>query len=388
MAIITLDGLRGYGAFEISQARYDLTESSDSTGAEATRLLAPPRWRVSAQPEANMTLADAAWWESLVLRLRGRVNHLAVHDPLRPLPRGTLRGVPTLGSTAAAGAATLTLAGCLQGNYLLNAISFNAASWVKTGVTLGNGQANYYDASDGSVTADAFLEDVPSGNHNVAQTAAVPAAVSSFTLSVEARAVNRTDLLLQLREATGGTSAAAAFDLATGTAGSVLSGANMTGASAAIVALGDGWYRCSLTCTKANAATSLTAYIIASPDGSTTVYSGAGNHAFALWGAMLKPQSFAVPYVRPTLLNGDWLQAGTGVGTSQLVKCVQDATADDLGVMTVTVEPPLRIEYAGGTVVTLDRPVAYYKQTSEPRWAYRGGRLVTGFALDLLESWA
>lgn len=87
-----------------------------------------------------------------------------------------------------------------------------------------------------------------------------------------------------------------------------------------------------------------------------------------------------------TLLAGDWLQVGTGVGTSQLVKVMANATASG-GAITVTVEPPLRTAFSNGTAVTWNKPLAYYKQTSEPAWSYAAARTSGGYAVDLLESW-
>ena len=92
----------------------------------------------------------------------------------------------------------------------------------------------------------------------------------------------------------------------------------------------------------------------------------------------------------PTLLAGDWLQLGSGLGTSQLVKVVADAQAGTNSRMTVQVEPPLRIQFASTTAVTWDRPLAYYKQIGAPQWSYRPGMVAKqgGFALDLLEAFA
>jgi hypothetical protein len=90
-----------------------------------------------------------------------------------------------------------------------------------------------------------------------------------------------------------------------------------------------------------------------------------------------------------TLLAGDWLQLGTGLGTSQLVKVMAAATSDAGGVIALTIEPPLRIGFAGGAAVAWDKPLAYFKQTGAPQWSYRPAmrQKQSGFALDLLESW-
>lgn len=208
MSIITLPAGfdRTIGSFAISQARYDMLEASDATGTVAARLFGPPRWRVAMGCVQALLLDDAALWETVLLRLRGGVNHLAVYDPVRTQPQGTMRGTLTLVGVHAAGAVAVNLSG----------------------------------------------------------------------------------------------------------------GAGQAGA---------------------------------------------------------------------TMNAGDWLQLGAGLGTSQLVKVMVNATADGAGAIALTVEPPLRIALAGGAAVTWDKPVAYYRQLGEPGWQYPEWRMSGGYALDLLEAW-
>lgn len=83
-----------------------------------------------------------------------------------------------------------------------------------------------------------------------------------------------------------------------------------------------------------------------------------------------------------SLLTGDLLQIGSGLGTSQLVKVMGDTSG-----ASVQIEPPLRMAFSAGAVVTWDHPVAYFKQTGESSiWTYETA-LQSGYALDLLESW-
>ena len=89
-----------------------------------------------------------------------------------------------------------------------------------------------------------------------------------------------------------------------------------------------------------------------------------------------------------TLLQGDKIQLGTGLGTSQMVMVLLDAVANGSGVLTVTTEPPLRLGFAGGTAVTWNRPRAYFKQSSaRSTWSYAPSGVVTGMSIDLLEAW-
>jgi hypothetical protein len=89
-----------------------------------------------------------------------------------------------------------------------------------------------------------------------------------------------------------------------------------------------------------------------------------------------------------TLLAGDKLQLGTGLGTSQLV-VVANATANGSGVATVTVEPALRIAFSGGAAVAWDKPSAYFKlQNSSATWQYTRAESHRqgGLSADFLEA--
>ena len=89
-----------------------------------------------------------------------------------------------------------------------------------------------------------------------------------------------------------------------------------------------------------------------------------------------------------TLLPGDWLQIGSGVG-SHLIKVVVAATADGAGAVTVTFEPPLRAEVSSGTAVAWDKALGHYKMRNDSlSWSARAnGPAIDGFSVDLLEDW-
>lgn len=106
------------GGASFGQTRYDLVEQSDSTGAQAARLLGPPRWTLSIRSREIQSFAQASKWEALVFGARGRVNHIAAYDPGRTLPAGTLRGSPVTTAIVAAGATSFTLVGGTNGTLL------------------------------------------------------------------------------------------------------------------------------------------------------------------------------------------------------------------------------------------------------------------------------
>lgn len=95
--------------------------------------------------------------------------------------------------------------------------------------------------------------------------------------------------------------------------------------------------------------------------------------------------SLAISGTTGTLLAGDLLQIGTGIGTSQLIMVVEDCTH-----AAVTFEPPARIAFSSATAITWSRPLCYFRLAGETSsWSYGpAGRVVTGMSLDLLEAWS
>ena len=81
--------------------------------SSATRQLPGARWRVKTKLApfslVNGAVARGAA-EAFVASLRGGVNTVLMPHPYRPVPSGTLRGTPTLSSTAAIGATVATFA--------------------------------------------------------------------------------------------------------------------------------------------------------------------------------------------------------------------------------------------------------------------------------------
>ncbi|PTT75430.1 hypothetical protein DBR42_28930 [Pelomonas sp. HMWF004] len=95
-----------------------------------------------------------------------------------------------------------------------------------------------------------------------------------------------------------------------------------------------------------------------------------------------------IPAAGRTLKSGDWVQFGAGLGTSQLVLCVADAVVNGSGLLTLRFEPPLRMPFAAGTAVTIERPVAHFrKPPGRVGWAAYSDRLTQGMSVDLLEAW-
>lgn len=135
-SVITLPADVQLSEFTMGQQRFDLEQASDVTGSSSAVAFGFPRWRVSLRAKQNLDLAEAGWWEAATLLLRGRQNRIAVFDPVRALPLGTMRGSPQLSATAAAGANTAALsAGLSQAGATLL-----AGDWLQLGSGYGTSQ--------------------------------------------------------------------------------------------------------------------------------------------------------------------------------------------------------------------------------------------------------
>lgn len=82
-----------------------------------------------------------------------------------------------------------------------------------------------------------------------------------------------------------------------------------------------------------------------------------------------------------TLLAGDFLQISSGAN-SRLHCIVENATADGSGNATVTIEAPLRADYASGVAVTLTSPKGVFRSTTNEFLTYMqmGGVLTASFS--------
>lgn len=85
-----------------------------------------------------------------------------------------------------------------------------------------------------------------------------------------------------------------------------------------------------------------------------------------------------------TLKAGDMLGIGSS-STKQVVMVVADAAADGSGIISVTIEPPLRNSHLIAAAVTWDKPTALFRRVqSEAKWNYNDTS-ASGFSLQLIE---
>lgn len=87
-----------------------------------------------------------------------------------------------------------------------------------------------------------------------------------------------------------------------------------------------------------------------------------------------------------TLLPGDWLQIGTGLGTSQLVAVTDRAVASSASIL-VNFESPSRRGMPQGSPVSWDKPKAYFKSNSSATSWNSERANQGGFSFDGTEQW-
>lgn len=140
------------GGFVWGQQRFDLTSASEQSGASQTRIYGPPRWTVSMRCPPYVTNAQAGKWESMLLKLEGRSNHLAAHNAARPYPRGTARGNMFLKVAAAAGSTSIQITGGGVSGTLLEGDALQIGSGV--------GTSQYVVVTDDAVTSPSAAQTV------------------------------------------------------------------------------------------------------------------------------------------------------------------------------------------------------------------------------------
>lgn len=166
-------------------------------------------------------------------------------------------------------------------------ISFHGAQLVQ-GATPGDYKATYATAAAvgytdiyGQPFAQKLVESTANSDHRVGQSVGVVGGTETF--SVYAKAAERSWIIFQL-----GSSAVAYFNLASGTLG------NVSGGTATITPVGDGWYRCSITGVRA---TNLNNLIFVTTGNGVVSYTGDGTSGIYIFGAQLSDSASVDPYV-------------------------------------------------------------------------------------------
>jgi hypothetical protein len=171
-------------------------------------------------------------------------------------------------------------------NLVTNSEQFDNAAWTKSNSTV---TANAAVAPDGTSTADKLVEAATTSSHYVLQAPTVTATTHVF--SVYAKAGERSFVSL------GFDGLNVWFNLTTGAVGTI-----EAGLTAAIVSVGDGWYRCSAIRTVTVAGSKSSVIYSASADNALS-YTGNGTSGIFIWGAQLELGSAATTYNSTTVKN-------------------------------------------------------------------------------------
>ena len=186
---------------------------------------------------------------------------------------------------------TYYLRGAYATNLLLRSEEIDNASWTKSSATAT--PPNVIIAPDGLTTAEKLVEDTTLAQHYAFQTSTI-SANTSYTFSLYVKAGERTSLRMVLDNATSfPTGPQAIFNLSTGVVSS------SSNATASIVAVGSGWYRCAITQTSSASAATVNSFF-SLVVGSTDNYLGDGVSGIYIWGTQLEAASTPGPYVVTT----------------------------------------------------------------------------------------
>jgi hypothetical protein len=157
--------------------------------------------------------------------------------------------------------------------------AFDNAAWVKTRCSMVTGaQAN---PVNGLFNAQKLMEDTTTGARSIVLGGGTVGGLE--TISIYAKPAGRSWLVFQI-----GTNSSAYFDLANGALGT------LTNATASIVAVGSGWYRCSMTATRAGTTNN---FVFTASANGVTSYTGDGNSGVYIYGAQLSNSASLDPYV-------------------------------------------------------------------------------------------
>jgi hypothetical protein len=231
-----------------------------------------------------------------------KVDNTDSYDPANvAITGGTINNTVIGGTTPAAGtfttltAQTEVLTGTGQ-NLVLQSENFTV-TWATSGSAGTGATANAATSPTGTSNASKIFELSATGVHGRSQAVSL-GRIIPVTYSMYAKASERTKVRVDMSDLLTG-DIYQDFDLSTGSKiGSVVSSGSWANTSSAIISVGSGWYRCSITGIGGNTAVAPVVQLL---DASGAVsYVGNGTSGIFAWGAQLEISSSAGTYTATT----------------------------------------------------------------------------------------
>jgi hypothetical protein len=231
--------------------------------------------------------------------------------------------IPTSGTAATRAADVASITGSNFGvtrtNLLVRSEEFDDAAWTKSNSSI---TANTIVAPDGTLTGDKLVEDTATAAHQL--TVNLPfdyVSGTTYTLSCYIKAASRSKFQLAWRSDWFPSDNNLTADLSTGT---ISVGVNATGT---ITAVGNGWYRISVTSTAdATGSSPSDLFMRLVSDAGSLTYTGDGTSGLYIWGAQLEVGSAVTPYIQSPSVFTSRASSGTYVGGNGLI---QTATTNE-----------------------------------------------------------
>ena len=178
-------------------------------------------------------------------------------------------------------------------NLLTYSEQFNDAAWAKGTASI---TANAIVAPDGTLTGDKFIPNSgeTGGASTVVQTLSKSATATTYTLTSYAKAGEFSSVRLYFnQQGNTGNRCEATYNVSTGAISSISNVGTFTGASASMVLVGNGWYRCVLTAT-----TSTETGIQFRFANAVSGQNGDGTSGIFIWGAQLNTGATPAAYLQ------------------------------------------------------------------------------------------
>lgn len=179
-------------------------------------------------------------------------------------------------------------------NLLTYSEQFDNAAWTTVRATI---SANTIVAPDGTLTGDKLVEDTTASNNHFVRpvTVSVTSGVA-YTYAIFAKAGERTQFQIDFgAENSAFANSNVEFTLTGSGTATVIAGSP----SFSITAVGNGWYRCTVTATATATASAFIRNFLVS---GTNSYTGNGYSGIYIWGAQLEAGAFPTSYI-PTVAS-------------------------------------------------------------------------------------